>query len=102
MEKGGKNGKLILLKIFPFSLSTDGNMLKHVLQGLLLAISSYAPGVFFFFFFISSSYGHKVCESGVSGGGGGRGLFVVVVVGVSTILFYTDEGKLRCVHFMNT
>ena len=37
MENGSKNAKLILLKIYPFSLSTDGNLLKPVLPGLLLA-----------------------------------------------------------------
>ena len=37
---------LILLKIYPFSLSTDGNLLKPVLPGLLLAtpMVSYVKG----------------------------------------------------------
>ena len=36
-QQGSKNAKLILLKIYPFSLSTDRNLLKPVLPGLLLA-----------------------------------------------------------------
>ena len=37
MERGGKNAKLILLKIYPFNLCADGNKLKPVLPSLHLS-----------------------------------------------------------------
>ena len=37
MEGGGKNAKLILLKIYPFNLCADGNRLKPVLPGFHLS-----------------------------------------------------------------
>ena len=44
----GKIAKPILLKIYPFRSSTDGNMLKSVLPGLLLVAILEARDAFYY------------------------------------------------------